>query len=246
MNRLTAAFASALAATSALAAQPVTLKANPVDADGTITLAEVFDGTRSEAVVGAGPQPGAAVVLDAGRLQTAARAAGLAWANPAGVRRVVVRSASSAGVPPGSGVGHHEVLTYSRSLNAGEMVAAEDLTWAAAPRGPVDAPGDAEAVIGLQLRKPVRAGTAVAARDLGAAWVIAKNDPVTVQYRAGRVSLTLQGKAMGAAAVGEPVRVVNVSSKTVVEAVAVGPGRAVVGPAAETLRQRGSDAYASR
>lgn len=221
----------------------MSLRASPTDADGTVTLAELFEGTSSAVVIGPGPKAGGTVVFEAARVQAAARAAGLTWANPAGVRRIVVRAETTAAASQAVGA---EALTYARSLNAGEVVTAEDLTWAPVARAPADSPGDAEAAIGLQVRKPVRAGAAVSARDLTAARVIAKNDSVVVQYRAGRVRLSLQGKALNAAAPGEPVRVMNAASKTVVEAVAAGPGLAVVGPQAETLKLRGSAALASR
>jgi flagella basal body P-ring formation protein FlgA len=240
-----------LGASAASAAQPVTLKAGPVDTDGRITLRDLFDGAVSDALVAPGPVTGGTVVLDAARVQAAARAAGLAWANPAGVRRIIIRSASTASAPaPASAVaaqqGAAEALTYVRSLAAGAVVTAEDLAWTPVPRAPTDGPTDADQAIGLQLKKPVRAGATVSARDLTAAQVIAKNDTVTVQYRAGSVRLALQGKALSSAGVGDPVRILNPASKTVVEAVAAGPGLALVGPQAAALKSQGSAALASR
>ena len=248
MIRPALTIAAALISGAALAAQPVTLKSAPSDTDGAVTLAEVFDGTASTVVVGSGPKPGATVVLDAAKVQAAARAAGFVWSNPAGVRRIVVRSAApvvtvAAEKAP---TGAAEALTYARSLNAGSVVSADDLTWAAVARMPADAPEDAEAVIGLALKKPVRSGAAVSARDLTAARVIAKNDAVSVLYRNGRISLALQGKALTAAAVGEPIRVLNTQSKTVIEAVAAAPGLALVGPQADALKLRGPAALAIR
>lgn len=246
---------SLAAATSAAAGTPVTLKASPTDADGRVTLSDLFEGANSDVVLAAGPKAGASVVLDAARVQLAAREAGLSWANPAGIRRIVVRAAGPGASAPDSAAsraapaassGVVEALTYARSLNAGAVVTAEDLTWAPLPRTPGDAVDDAEAAIGLALKKPVRAGTAVSSRDLGAPRVIAKNDAVSVHYRAGRVNLTLQGRAVTAAAVGEPVRILNTQSKSVIEAVAAGPGLAVVGPQADALKLRGAAALASR
>lgn len=248
MIRPALSLAAALCAGAALAAQPVTLKPAPVDADGVVTLAELFDGTTSAVVVGTGPKGAGSVVLDAAKVQASARAAGLVWSNPAGVRRIVVRGGpapmSSAGRPVAAAAA--EALTYARSLNAGSVVAAEDLTWAPVANAPIDAPQDAEAAIGLALKKPVRAGSAVSARDLTGARVIARNDAVSVHYRAGRINLTLQGKALNPAAVGEPVRILNAQSKTVIDAVAAGPGLALVGPQADALKLRGSAALASR
>jgi flagella basal body P-ring formation protein FlgA len=76
--------------------------------------------------------------------------------------------------------------------------------------------------------------------------VIAKNDAVSVQYRAGAIRLSLKGKALNAAAPGEPVRVMNAQSKTVIDAIAAGPGLAVVGPEAGSLSAGGRAALASR
>jgi flagella basal body P-ring formation protein FlgA len=45
----------------------------------------------------------------------------------------------------------------------------------------------------------------------------------------------LQGKALTSAAQGESLRVLNLQSKTVIEAVAAGPGLAVVGRDAGAL-----------
>jgi len=230
---------AALSASAALAGAPVTLRPEPIDADGSVTLGDLFEGAgaSSSAYVGPGPKPGGSVVLDAARVQLAARAAGLSWANPAGVRRIAVRGAAAAApAGPTAVAGAAEALTFARNLNAGEVLEAEDLVWAPVVRAPADAPRDADAAIGLAVRKPVRAGAAISARDLVAARVIAKNDPVAVHYRQGGISLSLQGKALSSAAVGESLRVVNLQSKSVLEAVAAGPGVAVVGPQAEALK----------
>ncbi len=239
---------AALLASAALAAQPVALKPAPTDDDGTITLGDLFEGAgeASSSVVGPGPKAGGSVVLEAARVQAAARAAGLAWANPSGLRRISVRgaawSASSAPVLAAASparaaqAGSAEVLTYARSLNAGAVVTAEDLTWSVAPRAPIDPPQDAEDAIGLAVRKPVRAGAPVSGRDLVVARAIAKNDTVSVHYKAGPVSLMMQGKALTSAALGETVRILNPQSKSVIEAVAAGPGVAVVGPQAAALK----------
>ena len=84
-----------LCATAAFAG-PVTLKANPVDVDGRVTFGDVFDGAGSAAGVVIGDRSGPSVVFEAGSLQALARQSGLSWANPTGLRRVVVRHAAVA------------------------------------------------------------------------------------------------------------------------------------------------------
>lgn len=95
MRVLILAVAAALAAGPALAG-PVTLKVNPVDADGRVTLGDLFDGAGGAANVVVGQRAGPSIVFEAGQLQSLARQSGLDWANPTGLRRVVVRSAVSA------------------------------------------------------------------------------------------------------------------------------------------------------
>lgn len=92
------AIAALLLAAPALAG-PVTLKANPVDDDGRVTLGDLFDGAGDAANVVVGRRAGPSIVFEAGQLQSLARQSGLHWANPAGLRRVVVRSAATAPSP---------------------------------------------------------------------------------------------------------------------------------------------------
>ena len=72
-------------------AAPVTLKANPVDDDGRVTLGDIFDGAGAASDVMVARRAGPSVVLEAGQLQALARQAGLDWTNPNGLRRVAVR-----------------------------------------------------------------------------------------------------------------------------------------------------------
>ena len=89
------AVAALLAAAPALAG-PVTLKANPVDDDGRVTLGDLFDGAGAAANVLIGQRAGPSIVFEAGQLQSLARQSGLDWANPTGLRRIVVRNAATA------------------------------------------------------------------------------------------------------------------------------------------------------
>lgn len=186
---------TALAATPALAG-PVTLKANPVDTDGRVTLGDIFDGaTGAAAEVVVGHRAGPAIVFEAGALQTQALRAGLRWDNATGLSRVVVR---------------------------------------AAPADPAAAPRAEVAGVQTPVARPgaVRPGAAPSP----APRAIARNDMVQVAFEAGGVKLTVTGRALRNAAVGEPVSVLNLQSGRTIDAVAIGPGRAVTGPAAERAR----------
>jgi flagella basal body P-ring formation protein FlgA len=183
-------------------------------------------------------------VLDAAAVQLAARRAGLDWANAEGLHKIVVRAGAGQSAPAAHG--NVEVLTYTRSLNAGEILQPTDLTWIKAAAAPGDSPGDADAVIGQAAKRPLRAGAVVLAHDFGAAQVIKPGDLVTVSFEAEGISLSLQGKSMGTAGVGDVLAVQNTLSKKVVQTVVTGPGQAVVGPAADQIKTARSLRYAAR
>lgn len=92
-----------LAAAAPALADPVTLRASPQDTDGRVTLGDIFDGAGQAAGVLVAERVGPSVVLPAHRIQAVARAAGLDWTNPQGLRRIVVRRAPEAAVPDAGG-----------------------------------------------------------------------------------------------------------------------------------------------
>lgn len=235
-------------------ADPVTLVAAPMDDDGRVTLGELFEGAGSASGVVVATRTGPTVVLDAGLLQAAARQSGLVWSNPQRLRRVIVRQGVSSGgasAASPAAVARRgqtvEVLTYARSLAAGEVVQPEDVVWTTvqAHQAAGAGPQDAETVIGLSARRALRAGTPVAIRDLTAPQVIARNDMVQVSFIADGVTLTVTGRATRDAAAGEPLPVLNLQSGRTIDAVAVGPGEAVTGPGAAAARANPSH-FASR
>jgi flagella basal body P-ring formation protein FlgA len=232
-------------ASPALAGQAVSLRADTTSADALVTLGDLFDGAGAAAAVPVAQRTGATLVLNARAVQLAAARAGLDWANAEGLSTIVVSAGASA-ADAGAARGNVDVLTYARNLMAGEIVRPEDLVWGKAALAPADAPSDAEAVVGLAAKRPLRAGAAVAAHDLGAARVIKAGESITVTFADGGISLTLQGKAMAGAAVGELVNVQNPQSNKIIQALVTGPGQAVVGPAADALKAAGPSRYALR
>ena len=190
MRTLILAAAALLMAGPALAG-PVTLKANPVDVDGQVTFGDVFDGAGSASGIVIGARSGPSVVFEAGSLQALARQSGLSWANPTGLRRVVVRHAA----------------------------VAPALTEAAAPVAAAPAPSPAA------VRRAAYADR-----------IISRNDIVEVIYETAGMRLAITGRAEGNAAEGQRLAIRNLQSGRIFDAVAVGPGRAIAGPAGQDLR----------
>lgn len=241
MRALLLAAAFAALAAPALAGAPVELKGSLQSHGSSVTLADLFDGAVGPAgtvVVATAAAPGYNTVLDAGRVQIAARAAGLDWANANGMRRILVASTAAPAAPASKARASRaaQSLAYGRNLAAGEIVQASDLVWSDEVVAPAGAPADPDRVIGQAARRPLRAGAAVASGDLAAPMVIRRDETISVAYEAAGMRLVLQGKALKDAAVGDSLPVLNPQSKKVIDAVAAGPGKALVGPRAEAVR----------
>jgi flagella basal body P-ring formation protein FlgA len=230
-------------AAPAMAAQSVELRPDAAAHGGRVTLADLFDGAGAagDVTLATGVQPGGQVVLGAGRVQAAAAAHGLDWANPQGLKVVIlmadVRPASLLAEAPAGAAAAREAgaLTWARTLQAGEVVQPDDLVWARAV-APPGAPREPRVLLGQAARRQLRAGDAASFSDVTAPQVIRKDDVVQVTYEAEGMKLTLEGRAVTGAALGQNVSVLNPASKKTIEAVASGPGQALVGPEADRLK----------
>ena len=81
-----------------------------------------------------------------------------------------------------------------------------------------------EAAVNLYAGRPIRPG------DLRPPAIIERNALVTIRYDHGGLLLVTDGRALDRAAVGEPLRVLNLSSRNTVTATALAPGLVSVGP----------------
>ena len=119
---------SALSA-PAHAGAPVSLRMDTTDADGRITLGDLFDGVSGPAAnIVVAARMGPTAVLEAGQVQVSARRAGFDWTNSNGIRRIIVREGQDNGgvsaggkTLAGAARANVEVLAYARSIMAGEI-----------------------------------------------------------------------------------------------------------------------------
>lgn len=257
MRTLIAALLCAAVAGPALAGQPVMLKADVVDADGVVTLSDLFDGAGAAGRTPLANRTGASMMLDAATVQAIARRAGLDWSNVEGHRRIIVRAATApnaatpAAATPATPTAaapraNVDVLTWARNIVAGEIVQPQDLVWGKAAVAPSNAPSDPDAMVGQAARRALRAGAAVTAYDVAAPQVIKAGETVTLTFQDGGLTLQLHAKALSGGGLGDSINVQNVSSKKIVIAVVSGPGQAMVGPAADQMKLNRSTRYALR
>lgn len=123
------------------------------------------------------------------------------------------------------------MLVAVRRLAVGEVVRAQDVRLVRVPASRLR-PGAAQAVdgvVGQALRRPAAADQPLLLADLAAPIAVERGQTVTMVFEIPGMVLTAQGRAMDAAARGASVTVMNLASRTVVEAQVIAPGRVRVG-----------------
>ena len=115
-----------------------------------------------------------------------------------------------------------EVVVAAETIRAGAVI--EPGMLATAPLAAPGALDDMRDAIGLEARVNLYPNRPVRPEDLGMPTVVQRNERVSLVYVAGGLRITAEGRALDRAGAGEPVRVMNMASRSTVTGVAVGAG----------------------
>ncbi|GAA0290660.1 flagellar basal body P-ring formation chaperone FlgA [Rhodovulum strictum] len=123
-----------------------------------------------------------------------------------------------------------EMVVATRTIRGQTILGPEDVTLAEGTMaGALTDPFDA---IGQEARVNLYAGRPIMAGDIGAPAIVERNQIVTIFYRNGAVNIAADGRAMERAGVGDPVRVMNLASRTTVTGFVAPNGTVTVGASA--------------
>lgn len=119
-----------------------------------------------------------------------------------------------------------EVPYLLRDLERDAVVGPADVELRRVPRRQVvrGAVVDLESVVGMAARRGLRAGSMVALSDVGEPVVVRRGTLVTLIYERPGLTLTARGRALGDAAAGGTVAVLNEQSRRTVHGVALATG----------------------
>ncbi len=107
-----------------------------------------------------------------------------------------------------------EIVVPTRTIRAKEIISPADLETKAR-----DLPGavtDPNALIGQEARAALYPGRPIRAADVGPPALVDRNDLVVLVFSSQPLSITTEGRALGRGAVGDRIRVMNLSSRTTV------------------------------
>lgn len=108
-----------------------------------------------------------------------------------------------------------DIPVFNRAMVAGTTVQAIDLQWISVRTDRLigNVITDSRQLIGMTTKRPLRTGQMIRGSDLVMTPTIRKNTLVTLALQSGQMNLTITGRALEDAAIGQPIRVVNVNSK---------------------------------
>lgn len=142
----------------------------------------------------------------------------------------------------GQALALREVAVLTRSIARGESLAATDIAIEKRPREALGSEtlgaealgagafGEANGAFGQVAQRALNAGAVLRNGDLAPPELVLRGESVTIVFETPGVSLSLTGIANESGRLGSTIAVLNPTSKKVLQAVVVAPGRVAVGP----------------
>ncbi|MGJ4893030.1 flagellar basal body P-ring formation chaperone FlgA [Bradyrhizobium sp. HKCCYLS3077] len=123
-----------------------------------------------------------------------------------------------------------EAVVLTRNIDRNEMIRSGDLQVERRPRAELGGaePASRELAVGMQMRRPARAGQALKTTDLAKPDLVQRDQAVTLIYQTAGIYLTTRGKALESGTEGDVVSVLNLQSKRTITGRVTGRGQVSV------------------
>ncbi|MCP3372714.1 flagellar basal body P-ring formation chaperone FlgA [Bradyrhizobium cajani] len=128
-----------------------------------------------------------------------------------------------------------EVAVLTRDIDRAELLKSSDVTLERRPKAEVTGePASRDRTIGMQLRRPMRAGTPIRVADIVKPDFVQRDQSVTIIYQVPGLYLTTRGKAIESGAEGDTISILNLQSKRTLTGVVTGRGEVTVQGASQS------------
>lgn len=128
-----------------------------------------------------------------------------------------------------------EVAVLTRDIDRADLLKSSDIALERRPKSEVTGePASRERTIGMQLRRPMRAGTPIRVADIVKPDFVQRDQSVTVIYQVPGIYLTTRGKAIESGAEGDTVSVLNLQTKRTLTGIVTGRGQVTVQGASQS------------
>jgi flagella basal body P-ring formation protein FlgA len=122
-----------------------------------------------------------------------------------------------------------EAAVLTRNVERTDLLKSSDIVIERRPK--LEIGGDAatrESALGMQMRRPMRAGQALKVADLVKPDLVQRDQGVSVIYQTAGLYLTTRGKALDNGTEGDVVNVINLQSKRTVTGIVTGRGQVTI------------------
>ncbi len=123
-----------------------------------------------------------------------------------------------------------EVPVLSQNIRPGDFISESDIQWQMirSEKVPRDAIVLLDKLVGMSTKRGIRAGVPIKSTEIQAPVMVKKKSLLTVTLQSEFMTLSIQAKALENGAMGDVIRITNLSSKQILEAEVTGPGKAIV------------------
>ncbi|KYH03155.1 flagellar basal body P-ring formation chaperone FlgA [Bradyrhizobium sp. DOA1] len=128
-----------------------------------------------------------------------------------------------------------EVAVLTRDIDRTELLKSSDVSPERRPKAEVTGePASRDRTLGMQLRRPMRAGMPIRVADIVKPDFVVRDQAVTIIYQVPGVYLTTRGKAIESGAEGDSVSVINLQSKRTLTGIVTGRGQVTIQGASQS------------
>jgi len=128
-----------------------------------------------------------------------------------------------------------EVAVLTRDIDRTELLKSSDVSLERRPKAEVTGePASRDRTVGMQLRRPMRAGMPIRVADIVKPDFVVRDQTVTIIYQVPGLYLTTRGKAIESGAEGDTVSVLNPQSKRTLTGIVTGRGQVTVQGASQS------------
>ncbi|MCK1745509.1 flagellar basal body P-ring formation protein FlgA [Bradyrhizobium sp. 139] len=128
-----------------------------------------------------------------------------------------------------------EVAVLTRDIDRVDLLKSSDIALERRPKAEITGePASRDRTIGMQLRRPMRAGAPIRIADIVKPDFVQRDQSVTVIYQVPGIYLTTRGKALESGAEGDTVSVLNLQTKRTLAGVVTGRGQVTIQGASQS------------
>lgn len=123
-----------------------------------------------------------------------------------------------------------DVPVLSNRAMRGDLISKSDIEWIQMPEARLTRTTitDEDRIVGMAAKRAIQPGRAVTEGDVRRPLLVNRGETVTMMLTTPTMQLSAKGRALQAGSKGETIRITNLQTNTVIDAVVIGPGRARV------------------